>query len=356
MASRDFDVGIGLCLAFLICFGVTGNIISFLVWSKGRRCKNQPGGLYLRALAITDSVVLCISATDKATGLLFEMRPRNLNILFCKVETTTLHFGLIASTWIVVCFTAERTIAMCRLKSSAMWTSKKTSISVILLIIIVSFLLNIPYAVGCKLLIKSDGKYSHTSVVTSDMEAFSDSDNITQTFIYCGADPRSFIFVHEKEYHFWFLDFVLIFIIPTIIITVCNITLLCVIAFRQKDVQIKRTSYRSGLTARAVAVSLVHCISSAPFSVAVLVPGFIENAYIREIEHYYYVGIIVSFLAFVNHGSNFILYSFFGTDFRRDTRELFGKRPTWVRPDTSAWHTPTRRCRADNTQSPNNAK
>ena len=347
MTSRGFDLGIGVCLTFLICFGMVGNIISLVVWTKGRRCKNLPGGIYLRALAIADSVVLCVSATDMTAGLLFEVRPRNLNIVFCKVETTVFHFGLIASTWIVVCFTAERTISVCQLKTSATKQSKASTISIIVVLTVVSFLLNIPYAVGCRLLIKSDGKYKHVSVVTSNIDVFSKSenttDNTTEQFEYCGAELSSFIFKYEKEYHFWFLDFVLIFLIPTAVISLCNILVLCVIAFRQKGVQMKKNSRRNGITARALAVSLVHCVSSAPFSIAALVPGFIEKAYIREIGHYYYAGVLISFCTFVNHGVNFILYSFFGTDFRLDTVELFGRRPRRVRPEASTWDTSLRR-------------
>ena len=106
----------------------------------------------------------------------------------------------------------------------------------------------------------------------------------------------------------------------------------CKITFHRKE--LGTDSRRNGVTARALAVSLVHVISSAPFSIAVLVPGFVENVFVREIGYYYYVGMVASFCTYLNHGCNFVLYSFFGTDFRRDTADLFGKKSSGVPPET----------------------
>ena len=340
MASRGFDLGIGLFLTLIICFGMVGNIISFLVWTKGKRCRSLPGGIYLRALAIADSIVLCVSATDRTAGLLFEVRPRNLNNVLCKFETTTFHFGMIVSTWIVVCFTAERTVAVCQLKTSSRWMNKTMTVFILVSITIIAFLLNLPYAIGCKLMVKSDGRYNHATVVTSNIDSSDtmisgNKSTTTQKFEYCGAEQSSFIYKYEKGYHFWLLDFVLIFSVPFALITISNVVVLYMIAFRRNKVQVKSDSRRNAITARAISVSIVHCISSAPFSIAVLVPGFVENAFVREIGYYYYIGVFVSLCTYLNHGVNFILYSFFGTDFRRDTGELFGKQTAVIRPEAS---------------------
>ena len=195
---------------------MVGNIISFLVWRIGRRCKNLPGGIYLRALAVADSVVLCISATDRASGFLTEVRSRNRNVVFCKTETTLFHFVLILSSWIVVCFTTERTIAVCHIKLSKKWMGKTITISIIIFLTAVSFLVNLPYTIGCKLLLKPNGKYYHITIVTSNVHAVNPVSNTNETnssekFEYCGVEPSSFIYKYGKEYHFWFLDFVLIF-------------------------------------------------------------------------------------------------------------------------------------------------
>ena len=337
MTSKNFDLGIGLCLITIICLGMVGNIISFLVWRIGRRCKNLPGGIYLRALAVADSVVLCISATDRASGFLTEVRPRNLNVVFCKIETTLFHFSLILSSWIVVCFTTERTIAVCKIKRTKQWMGKTTTVSIIIFLTAVSFLVNIPYTIGCKLLLKPDGKYYHVTIVTSNVDAVNTVNNTNETnssekFEYCGAEPSSFIYNYEKAYHFWFLDFVLIFAVPSAIITICNMIVFCKMTFHRKE--LSNDSRRNGVTARALAVSLVHVISSAPFSIAVLVPGFVENAFVRETGYYYYVGMVASFCTYLNHGCNFVLYSFFGTDFRRDTADLFWKKSSGFLPET----------------------
>ena len=107
----------------------------------------------------------------------------------------------------------------------------------------------------------------------------------------------------------------------------------CKITFHRKE--LSTDSLRNGVTARALAISLVHVISSAPFSIAVLVPGFVENAFVRETGYYYYVGMVASFCTYLNHGCNFVLYSYFETDFRRDTADLFGIKPSGVLPETA---------------------
>ena len=76
MSREQFDFILGIILYIIVCFGVVGNIISFFIWTKGRRCKNSSGGIYLRALDFSDTLVLLICATDKATHLLGATRLR----------------------------------------------------------------------------------------------------------------------------------------------------------------------------------------------------------------------------------------------------------------------------------------
>ena len=71
------------------------------------------------------------------------------------------------------------------------------------------------------------------------------------------------------------------------------------------------------ITIRVIAVSLIYCITVGPGGISFLIPGVIENVW------------VVSFfdlIWYVNYGCNFVLYSFIGTEFRRDFRSLFCRR------------------------------
>ena len=117
---------------------------------------------------------------------------------------------------IALCFTTERTIAVCKIQRSKKWMGKTTTVSIIIFLTAASCLVNLPYTVGCKLLLRPDGKYYHVTLVTSNLDAVKTVKNTNKTnssekFEYCGAEPSSFIYKDKKAYQFWFLDFILIF-------------------------------------------------------------------------------------------------------------------------------------------------
>ena len=109
---NTFDFCSGLILFLIIIFGIVGNALSFVVWSKGRRCKKLPGGIYLRALAVSDTTALAIPALNEAINLVSQFNPRTELGFFCKLEIVGRHFGLLVSSWIIVCFTIERTVVI----------------------------------------------------------------------------------------------------------------------------------------------------------------------------------------------------------------------------------------------------
>ena len=439
MCTDTFDLVFGVILSFIVCLGVCGNVLSFIIWTKGRRCKKSPGRIFLRALDIADTFVLLVCATDKAMALLGTYRLRKVNTFFCKLHKTGWHFGLLVSTWIVVCFTLERTIVLGRPQIAATLTSRGKTLGLVITIYVVSILLNIPWAIGSDLMSVSDHVYvtladNATNATTDELEGFvekliiednveiltniSHDDyenkmiisagvrlmpwengsymyfetdsysgfieeiitrkqsiiftivNITNTghdmlgklhtnhtvrylthlimsrsrqddlfprrvrisFSYpknfCGWGAFSFISEHEEAYHFWFIDFFLIFSIPFAVILSCNIAILIMVILRRKKLQTntRKGSLVQSVTARAVALSLVHCLSTAPFSISILIPEFYDRAFISRTGHQYRIGVITVVCSYINNGVNFILYSFFGTDFRRDCAELLRRK------------------------------
>ena len=145
--DRTFELCVGLMLFLVIGSGILGNVLSFLVWTKGRRCKKLPGGIYLRALAVSDTIALFTPALNEAIRLVSQFSPAQNDNFLCKLDLVGRHYGLIASSWIVVCFTLDRTQAIFRSTTSNHLFNRKGTIAIMLTVFFASFVLNLPYGI-----------------------------------------------------------------------------------------------------------------------------------------------------------------------------------------------------------------
>ena len=357
MDIKAFKFICGLILFCIIILGILGNILSFLVWSKGIHCRTLPGSFYLIALAVSDIFALCMTATYYAVDFVFEVNLTDVNVFMCKLLNTTWHFTLLVSTWIVVCLTVERALVVCWPLKSARWTNKRKPKIIILVLIVVCFIPNIPWTVGNRLLpsntsnqksmygttfrIQEDSTEHDLTTVQEDSTkaAVGPTQEVTLT---CQSHSSSFIYKYETEWHKWFIDFGLLFTVPLIIISFSNFTIIKRVCKRNKKLHMT-DSYRhthgnavsTSMTARVIAISLVHCVSVGPYSIAVLIPEFIQNVDKSDSVTCMYV--VFTFIWYINHGANFILYSLFGSAFRRDCYDLLCKshRHDSYRTDTS---------------------
>ena len=341
---NGFDVCGGTILFLIICCGICGNLISLLVWNKGRRCKKLPGGIYLRALAVSDTIALCIPATNEAINLVSEFNPREESHWFCKVEIIGKHFGLLVSSWIIVAFTVERTLAIFRPGGQTSLISQKGTIILMIIIFLVNFILNFPFGVIYGMtetaITRQASPASLSTMELTQTRNTSDSYTTeaveTATVIVgykrrCTADRANF-FHYLNWYHLWFMDAFLIFIIPFGLMTVSNLMVLYFITSRKNTARSKIDNKIKAVTMRAVTISVAHCVTSGGFAMSVLIPGFLKTAFGVKYSQEYYINKVFLILAFLNHSINFILYSFFGTEFRRDCTELFRKMSSRVIP------------------------
>ena len=326
-----------------ICFGIAGNIISYMIWTRGTRCRKLPGGIYLRSLAVSDTIALCIPALHTAVNSVFSVNLRHLHTVFCKVETTGRHIGLLVSSWIIVCFTIERTLSVLEPHMSSKWFNKHRTISIIVVIFILNFLLNVPYgivydvfqiseihneAISAKHNLENlSRKHNDTSITNSHSSVYFKQE--------CTCDSSS-VFAYSNWYHIWFMDFMLIFIVPFLLITISNTAVLFLIVTRRKRKTLQSTqgSRTFGVTMRAVTVSIVHCITTGPYSILVLIPGLSDTASRVKYSPEYYFDQLAVLLAHLNHAVNFVLYSFLGSDFKRDCAEMVCRRKRAIHPQT----------------------
>ena len=339
-----FDFCCGLVLTLIICWGIFGNTLSFLVWTKGRRCKKLPGGIYLRALAISDNLALVAPALSRAVSLLSGYTPADEYNAICKVEIFSRHFGLLVSTWIIVCFTLERTVAIFRPASSVNLISKKGAIALITVIFIIYFWLNFPFGVVYGVTETPIMQHPGSDIDLSRGH-LNISDNITTDEFHTGAEiigykrrclaDKTSFFHFVNWYHIWFMDVFMIFIIPFGLMTGSNFLVLYLVVSSKRSTQSKLDSKTRAVTMRAVTISVVHCVTSGPFAMGVLIPGFFAKAMSVKYSQAYYILKITLILAFMNHAVNFLLYSFFGSEFRRDCSEMLKKIRPSVHPEGS---------------------
>ena len=335
-------------MLLIICFGMFGNVISLLVWSKGRRCRKQPGGLYLRALAVADILALCIPAMNEAIRLMLKYNPAHEFNIFCVLEIFGRHYGLLVSSWIIVCFTIERAIAIFRPTASTITLSRKWTISIIMGVYIANFFLNLPFGIVYSMREEPITQHVITPLETAtDLQLLGGFENASEAYITtepletmtvivgykrsCWAD-RSSIFHMSRWYH-WSMDVFLIFIIPFTLMTASNLAVLYIVVSSRNKIQSNQDSKVKAVTLRAVTISVVHCLTSGPFAMSVLIPGYYSRAFRIPYSSEYYSSTVILSMAYLNHALNFLLYSVFGSEFRRDCVELIWKRKSAVHPE-----------------------
>ena len=378
MDSGLFISVVGWLLFAVIVFGSIGNLCSFIIWTRGKRCKNSPASVYLTALSVADTVTL-LSATDIAYEYVTKINyVHYLRGFMCRIVPTFWHFTMMTSSYIVVGLTIDRVIAVFAPFKAARWTSKKKSLIVIIMIVIINFALNLPWLTGFKAMLKPTGTTlissdtaqntndssteminsinasigenaknwldhenpnqkqiwtSPNTTVISDILSISNQERETISYVegvedlICRSDPDSWLYKHEQEWHVWFINFIALFVLPVAMIIVCNVAILFEVVRQRNRLQttdsrrMSQTSAIDSMTARVIAVSLLHCLTVGPGSVGNMVPAYRQN--IGVLESISMVDSVFNTLWIVNHGCNFVLYSAFGTAFRKDFRDMF---------------------------------
>lgn len=337
METEDFNFFCGIVLSIVICSGIAGNFLSIIIWTSGERCRTYPSAFYFIVLALSDSCNLCFSGLVYAIEYLFRFSLYDVNTVFCKLLRPAGFFFSLFSTWLIVCMTIERTVAVRKPFNSVRWKSRqrRKHFITILSLFVMCLLLELPWTTGLNILPIDTNTTCFPDrmidVISTKIDAATDDDKAvtlnesTIKLETCQFDTESLIYKYETVWRFWIFDFGLIFCIPLIILTYCNLVALITIRHRNggdtlNDLRVNRQrklSSSSAMTARVVAISVVHCISVGPFSVSVLIPSFVEAVNNRD-EAYIWLYSFFNFIWYLNHAVNFILYSVFGHTFRQD--------------------------------------
>ena len=251
----------------------------------------MPGSIYLRAISLSDTLVLGFSAEPFALGFLFEINLYDVSLGVCKMFMTMEHMFKLTSIWFIVILTVIRTVMLCRPLKSIRLMSKQATIWTIGMVIVVSVAINIPFGTSANLVSNMNNSetpvdvYNRTSTGNQyDKGAGGEEILRNDGQGSCKLDPESFLFKHEKILHNWGLDFVLIFSLPLLIITISNLTVLIVIRHQHKKLMGKdshRFSHKEGslnksMTTWVITISTFHVISEGFWAISSQVEGFLE--------------------------------------------------------------------------------
>ena len=329
MDDNEFKLLCGVILFIMVLFGTVGNLVSLVTWRTGRRCKTFAGATYLTALALSDTLVLCTSGLKSVIELIFGINIWHLHEVLCKVLHTTWHLFFLISTWVIVSLTIQRTIAVCQPMKMSARQRKKVEIMVVCMLSLVSFLLQLPFTFGARVL--SVIVRNETSISNTSINSIIDGNKTFISEQKCQADPSSFYYKNEDAYHNWFMDFALLFSVPLGILLICNMIILIVVKRRNTTLQEivwkrKPEVHSSAMTARVVALCLTLAFSVGPYSIVALIPNLMpENKAVSTVFSDRLMMILL-LIWYVNNSSSFILYSVTGRAFRRDCAAMFCRR------------------------------
>ena len=279
--------------------GLVGNSISFCVM-LGRRFRTQTIGVYFGALAMVDSYNLMNSLPRFWFPMVLKIDPASYSDIGCRISTFSLYYSYQVSSWVLVCVTVERALAVAfPLKTKNTFTRKR---AVITLVTVASLLL----AYNSYILFYKAGYL----------------DEMPDGSLVCTLNA----FYTDKPFfksHNW-IDVLLCSIIPFTCIIVSNVVIV-----RKVMESRKLTKKQEDKNSSTTSMKMLLCVSSMfifftlPLSIMLL---YMQTYQVLDVENdglpslLWVIGLI---LLYGNNSLNFFLYCLTGRTFRKQLCDYF---------------------------------
>lgn len=308
--TADVEVTRFFCipLVIIICIGVPANIISYIIWSRGTKCRSTACSVYFKLLAISDLLVLLIPAPidviNKANvGAHFlpnnVLRLEYLYDFVCKCYNFSFNFFPQVSAWITTSLTIERTISICFPLKLYRTNASKRAYIVMSVIVLAGTALNVPELI-------------YRSIAVYDIPYQYQGINGTFTYQVCKITSTLTITTYIS-----FIIFTSS--LPFITLTVCNIIILVKLCTSLSARSETRQRSIRNMTKITVCVSIVQCVSNIPRAIY-------EHFNMINVDGVGYNYIEFAFICFyLNNGVNWIMYCLIGHDFREDLKDMCKK-------------------------------
>ena len=352
MEELDREYLLGVVVIVFSIFGIFGNVISFTTWTFGKKCQTFPGTMYFRTVALSDTLVLCSSATHFAVLTMFGIELKDLHDIPCKMYDALGHFGALLTTWCTVSLAIQRTIAVTMPSKSDIWDSKANELVVITTSFMLFLFLNLCYGLAFNMVSTqslqlfnitetttirnathiANGSLSYIMTIpifkTGDIPSDASSlfTNAVSTTVGPIAEHVEHVCIGNAtavfhKYHALMIDTTLLLVTPFTLIIICCAIL--VIAFiRQNDEFEDRHSHKRDpndpkgnvMTARIVTLGVTHCALVGPYAIMVLLSGISSST-----------SSLLQAIYFLHHSIKVLFYSFIGKTFRTDWTDMFCK-------------------------------
>ncbi|XP_060574775.1 galanin receptor type 1-like [Ruditapes philippinarum] len=314
MEVDDINIVRFCILSVILFFGIPGNVMSFVVWTKGKNCSKSSSAIYFKLLAICDLLVLLIPGVDFFVYLFpkYNKDLRVINIFLCKFLTFASVYTRDISLGVTFALTIERTITVCRPFSAYNDNVRKRAYIIFTIITSLAFILNTPYLIVDEITDLKQNRNTTTAANTSESNSYKKC-----TYM---REP-----VHVKEIIELYntIHFSCHVIIPVLVLTFCNSLILRTLCKDKKQSAqrgantIKKSIHTVSLL--VICISIIHVLSTLPMSLRVisLYHEFNLNEFWTD-----FANLVIQNLLFLNSGINCVLYCFIGIEFRQDLRNL----------------------------------
>ena len=293
----------------IVLVGIPGNILSFLIM-KSRRFRNKSYSRYLCTLAVFDSLVLVAKLLARVDGFLTYNGQPSLYVNFgdagCKIFQFVEHVCYLMSSWLVLCMTLERFIAV-------NYPLKKDN------------LCKPRYAVSVTLVVFAVMSYSQTfRLIILEQDEHGD----------CVAPQRyQAVFV---ALHIYLYQLVLQFMLPALLILICNLIILYKIRrlkFKFAHQSVQQAQYSQPNYTRRNKTTCMLLIVSFSYVVALL-PQVLLSLIIHvsihvntDLARYMFQNLndvrqLLELVSELNYGINFYIYVLSGAQFRYELRHI----------------------------------
>ena len=303
----------------IIVLGFIGNILSLLVWVKIRRFRTSTA-CFLACLAIADSVALLTGMNFwMANVLKFDLR--FTSSVACKLLVYVDFSAQNASAWIVVLVTAERAVASWFPFHFRAVNRPEIALRVTLGTVVVILCACLVFLISADTISVPTKKNS-----TIDVCLFTNDSTI----------------VHYEVAWFYF-ELLSHFLVPFIIIVICNISILTRTVLQaikrrknltENNIRKNDVDILKAIPFRVILLSIVFCLGVGPIHFYGNDKDALQfklpiEAQINDMDRKFdsdSMYTIVVILMYLNNAINFLLYCATGSDFRRDIVQLFRKK------------------------------
>ena len=302
----------------LIIFGMVGNSLVFVVLTKSSM-RQTTCSIYLRFLAVFDSLVLCVNLVRYWIIHVTDYDLRDYGAAVCKMHTWAAYWVSYTSAWLLVSVTVERCVSVWFPHKVKTFCTKRKTYIIIIAIILIMALINAHYLYGLG-------------------DKYDTEENVT----FCDS-------IYEGHYNFFtfiwpWVDLSIYSLLPSTILTVCNISIIFkVISSNRRilrDNSVRGNSTQNGslafrryqqssLTAMMLTTSIIYVVCTTPFCIYVIYSAnitfeFWDNSQEKAVDDLLWAA--VNILQFTNNSINFILYCVSGKRFRDELKGICCRR------------------------------